>query len=295
MKKSSIIITIFILMLALAGCVNNNTDKTSSKLNVYTSIYPLYDFTYKIGGDKINVQNMVPQGTEPHLWEPTPTEIAKLSKADMLIYNGMGVESWIDKVIASNESKNLSFVETSKVIEKNQQLANDPHIWLNPIFAKKQMELIKNELSLKDSANKDFYQANYEKYAAEFDNLDKLYKDEIGKLPNKAIVVSHSAFGYLCNAYGLNQIAIEGINAEAEPSLKKMAEISDYVKQNNIKVIFFEELISPKISESIAKETGAKVDKLNPLEGLSEEDISLGKDYFDIMKDNLEALKRALK
>jgi len=174
-------------------------------------------------------------------------------------------------------------------------LAHDPHVWLNPINAKKEMENIKNALVNADPANKNYYENNYEKYLKEFDLLDKEYKDMVSKITKKDIVVAHEAFGYLCNAYGLNQVAIEGLNAESEPSPGRMAEIVDFVKKNKVKYIFFEELVSPKVAQVIAKESGAKTSVLNPLEGLMEEDINQGKEYFSVMRDNLSALREALK
>ncbi|MCR4435232.1 MAG: metal ABC transporter substrate-binding protein [Clostridiales bacterium] len=273
---------------------------SAKKPSVYTSFYVMYDFTKKIGGDKIDVTNLVPAGTEPHDWEPTPNDIANLEKADVLVYNGAGMEGWLDKVLETLKNKKLIAVETSKEIkllenaDKGGDLKYDSHVWLNPMNAKKQMEAIKNALVTADPSNKDYYEKNYADNAKKLDDLDKEYRDAAAKFTKKDIIVAHQAFGYICNAYGLRQVAIEGLNAESEPSPAKMAEITKFAKENNVKYIFFEELISPKVAEAIAKEVGAKTEVLNPLEGLEEGQVQAGKEYFSVMRENLEALKRAL-
>lgn len=309
------LILVFSLFL-FSGCArktNSGSSAENAKIKVFTSFYPMYDFAGKIGGDKINLTNLVPAGTEPHDWEPTPKDIAAVEKADVLIYNGAGMEIWMDKVLKSVKNKNLIVVEAAKNIkllenteeheedgkEENESdhedLLYDPHVWLNPMNAKKQMESIKEALIKVDPENKDFYQKNFEDNAAEFDKLNKEFADAVAGFARKDIIVSHEAFGYLCDAFGLQQVGIEGLSAESEPTPARMAEIARFARENNVKVIFFEELVSPKIAETIAKEVGAQTLMLNPLEGLSEEDVKAGKDYFTIMRDNLETLKKALK
>lgn len=298
------IMFVVLTMAVLSGCTaKTSVDKNPTedkKISVYTSFYVMYDLAKKIGGDKINLTNLVPAGTEPHDWEPTPTDVANIEKSNVLIYNGAGMESWMDKILETINNDKLIAVETSKDLKlldnvhEDEDLKYDPHVWLNPMLAKKQMESIKNALVEADPANKDYYETNYNNNAKKFDDLDKEFKDTIDKFQKKDIVVAHQAFGYLCDAYGLKQVAIEGLNAESEPTPAKMAEVTKFAKENNVKYIFFEELISPKVSETIAKEIGAKTEVLNPLEGLEEEDIKAGKEYFSVMRENLEALKKAL-
>ncbi|PKM79740.1 MAG: ABC transporter substrate-binding protein [Firmicutes bacterium HGW-Firmicutes-14] len=307
MKKtiSKILCLVFVLSISiLSGCTaGTSADKNSgdeNKITVYTSFYTMHDFTKKIGGDKINLTNLVPAGTEPHEWEPTPADIANLEKADVLIYNGAGMEGWLDKVLKTLENNNLIVVETSKDLklldnaDGDEDLKYDPHVWLNPMNAKKQMAAIKNALASADPSNKDYYEKNYIDNAKKLDDLDKEFMDAAAKFEKKDIVVAHQAFGYLCDAYGLKQVAIEGLNADAEPSPAKMAEITEFAKENDVKYIFFEELMSSKVAEVIAKEVGAKTEVLSPLEGLEEKEIQAGKEYFSVMRENLEVLKRAL-
>ncbi len=307
MKKKVMILQFLIIMLIIAvfsGCSaktkENKNSVDSNKISVYTSFYTMYDFTKKIGGDKINLTNLTPAGIEPHEWELTPRDIANLEKANLLIYNGAGMEIWTEKVLKTLDNKKLIAVETAKnlkLLENDDQVGDlkyDPHVWLNPILAKSQMEAIKNALVTADPANKNYYEKNYTDNVKKLDDLDKEYKESIAKFTKKDIIVAHKAFGYITDTYGLNQIAIEGLNADSEPTPAKMAEITEFAKANNVKYIFFEELISPKVAETIAKGVGAKTAMLNPLEGLKEEDIQAGKDYFSVMRENLEALKKAL-
>lgn len=170
----------------------------------------------------------------------------------------------------------------------------DPHVWLNPEYAKKEMENIKNAFVSADPKNKDFYEANYQKYAAEFDQLDEDFHNTIQTLPNREIVVAHEAYGYLCDAYGLTQVGVEGLTPDSEPTPRRMARIIDFVREHHVKVIFFEALTSSKSADTVAAETGIKTAVLNPLEGLSGEEIEAGSDYLSVMRENLKALSEAL-
>ena len=298
--------TVFIMAFALTGCNTEKsaekttessaqTEETSSKLKVMTSFYPMYDFASKVGGDKVEVTNMTPAGTEPHDWEPSAKDITQLEKADVFIYNGADMEHWTDDVLNTLDSKEITVVEASKGIDLLKEgKSYDPHVWLNPLNAKKEMENIKNALVKADEKNKDYYEKNYETYAKKFDTLDSEYSTTLSTVKNKNLIASHEAFGYLCEAYGLKQIGIEGLSPDSEPDAAKMKEIIRFAKKNNVKTIFFEELVSPKVSKTIAKELGAEAKVLDPIEGLSEDQQELGADYFSVMESNLQTLKEAL-
>ena len=305
----------------LSGCTRAAAPNPAAKadameskkmLKVMASFYPRYDFAAKIGGDKAEVITLVPSGTEPHDWEPAAADIRNLEEADLFIYSGAGMEHWVDDVLASLDNKDLISVEASKGValrdghshsheeeegagEPEEEGQYDPHVWLSPLNAEKEMENIKNAYIKADPDNRDYYEANYELYASRFADLNQKFKDTLSSLPNKDIVVSHEAFGYLCDAYGLNQVGIEGLSPDSEPSPARMAEIIDFVRANHVRVIFFEELVSPKVAETIAKETGSSVQVLNPLEGLSDEELESGADYFSVMEENLKQLEAALK
>lgn len=296
----------------LTGCGTQPADTAAGdgRLRVLTSFYPMYDFACKIGGDCIDVTNMVPSGTEPHDWEPSTNDLKNLEKADVFIYNGADMEPWADDLLVSR-SDTLRVVEASENVELRTTDGEhehahehedadhhhgdfDPHVWLDPENAKIEMEAIRDALCAADPENSTVFQSNYEKYAAELDALDAEFREKLAPLPNRTIVVAHEAFGYLCDAYGLTQVGIEGLSPDSEPDPGRMAEVIDFVREHSISTIFFEELVSPKVAEAITSETGAQAKMLSPLEGLSDEQAAAGADYFSVMHDNLAALMEAL-
>lgn len=301
-----------LLFVFMAGCStgeDRNLQRSSEgeKPSVYASIYPVYDFARNIGKDKINLHQITPPGAEPHDWEPTAKLMAELEKADIIIYNGAGMEPWIHRVTGSLNNKDMVIVDTSEGIEliasgddhgeedgHGYEGVYDPHIWLNPVNAAKQAENIKNALIAADKENAEFYEENYREYKDKLMTLDEKYKEGLKEYRDMEIVVAHAAFGYLAERYGLKQVAIKGVIPQEEPSPAKMAEITDLIKEKNIKYIFFEPLTNPRLSEVIARETGAVSKILNPLGGLTEEDINSGKDYISVMEENLKVLIEAL-
>ena len=297
-----------LLALGLAGCGAKGPDTAAAsaaaaqtdsgaKVKVVTSFYAMEDFAKKVGGDDIEVTNLVPAGTEPHDWEPAATDVQAIQDADLFVYNGASMEHWVDDTLSSLGDKTPASVKASEGIalrvgEEPGEV--DPHVWLNPENAKAELANIKDALVKVDPDHKADYEANYEKYAAEFDQLDQDFKDKLGAVPNKTIVVSHEAFGYLCDAYSLTQVPITGMDAEGEPDAQTMASIIDQVKSQNIKVIFSEDLVSPKVAKQIADATGATCEVLSPIEGLTDEQIAQGEDYFSVMESNLDELMKAL-
>ncbi len=317
---------VFILCAALlfAGCgIKPETaapGENGGRLAVYASFYPVYDFALKIGGDRAQVFQLVPPGSEPHSWEPSAADIVRLASADVLVCNGAGMEHWLDTVLASLENEKLTVVNTSQNLtllaatahshdedgeaghgreaegegRGHEGDADDPHTWLNPMNAKIQMAAIRDAFGAADPDNSAYYAERYEIYAAELDKLDREYRETLAPLPRRDIVVSHTAFGYLCAAYGLHQIGIEGLTPDSEPDPARMAEIIDLTKERGITTVFAEELVSPAVAEAVAAATGAKVAVLNPIGGLSAEQQQNGDDYFSVMRRNLAALQKAL-
>lgn len=283
MKK--IIISFFISVLFISCSNNSKNNNYSDKLQVYASIYPIYDFAKKIGGDKIEVYNMTSAGAEPHDFEITSKDMADLTKANLFIYNGGGMEHWADTV--KEGIKELKYIEASSNIENNNL---DPHFWLSPINAKKQMENIKNALAEIDKGNADYYNSNYNFYADKLDKLDNTFKQNLYNIKNTNLVVTHPAFGHLCKEYSLNQAAIA--RDEADP--KAVSDIINFIKSNNIKAVFYEDFSSSKLVDSIAKETGVKTLTLNPIESLNEDYLNAGEDYFSVMEKNLISLTNGL-
>lgn len=284
MKKIFLSLMIFILT---TGC---NRAADSEKPVIYTSFYAVYDFVSEIAGDRAEIYNMVPTGTEPHDWEPTARDMAGLNEADVLFYNGLGMESWIDSVKSALGASDVEFVELSEGIEAE----NDPHIWLDPQNVIVMCRSITDVLCSIDTANSEYYEGNYNNFVSELNALDSNYKKTVNSIPEnkRKIVVSHEAYGCMCSAYGLEQTAIEGMSAESEPSPARVQEIINYIDKNNIRYIFYEELVSPKVAQTIAKETGCQLLPLNSFEGVAGDGAS--QDYISVMNTNLENIKKAL-
>ena len=282
---------LFGISATLCSCENN---EKSDKLSVYTTIYPLYDFALKIGGEKADVHSIIPVGTEPHEWEPTGSDVVNLSSADLLIYNGLGLESWISDIMDNLKNTKIVCASENVATIYNEHI-NDPHIWLDPIRAKTMLENIKNAFVNADVQNADYYNANYERYKTELENLDKEYSDALGGTTQKNIITVHRAFGYLCDRYELTQITAEGAVAGSEPEAKVLLEIIDKAKSENIKTVFVAEEGESKVADTIAKEINGEVKMLYNLENLTEDQRANNDDYFSVMRTNLETLKEVLK
>jgi zinc transport system substrate-binding protein len=273
--------------------------KDTSKIQVVASFYPLYFFSSQIGGDKALVTNIVPAGAEPHDYEPTAQDMAKMESSKLIVLNGGGLEAWSDDMKKNIDTKNTAIITageglTTQQVTEDGETGTDPHVWLDPPLAEKMVDKITQGFQQVDPANKDYYQANANALKAKLSDLDLAYKQGLSSCKEKNIITSHAAFGYLAMTYGLNQVSIAGLSPDAEPSPSQLADIVKFAKDNNVKYIFFESLVSPKLSQTIATEIGAKTLVLNPIEGLSDEELAQGKNYLTVMQDNLTNLQTAL-
>ena len=300
LKKIISIILLTCTIGTLVGCSKATSSNKSdqSKLQVVVSFNPLKEFVQAIGKDKVEVKTVVPEGSEPHEFEPKIKDMENISKANLFVYTGFGMETWVDKTLTAIDNKNLVVVDSSigvspmknegeKVKEYGQY---DPHIWLSLREAKIQTKNIKEALVKADPKNKDFYEKNFQEFSGELDKLYNEYKVKFDAVTNKNFVTSHAAFGYLCRDFGLKQNSVEGVFAGGEPTPQKLKEIIDFSKKNKIKVVFMEELASARVSETLAKDSGAKVQKIYTIE--SNEG---NKTYIESMKENLSNIYNSLK
>lgn len=283
------------------GIFKHSVPSTSvnQKLQIVASFYPMYFFATQIGGDKANVTNITPAAAEPHDYEPTTQDIVRINQGNLLVLNGGKLEAWGDKIKDQLKGTNIPIVTAgnglaNKQLNENGQTIQDPHIWLDPILAKKEVANIEQGFEKIDPANKAYFQKNAKKLESDLDLLNAEYKAGLSSCQKKDFITSHAAFGYLASQYGINQVSISGVSPDEEPSSQKLAEIADLVKKEDIKIIFFESLVSPKLSQTLASETGAKTMVLDPIEGLTQQDLNNGKNYLTVMKDNLSALQTAL-
>lgn len=294
MKKFFAYFMTLLLLLQLTACMpqtsSGEVEKTGDKkLKVVTSFYIPYEFLRKIAGKQIELSVLVQAGSEPHDWEPSSQNIKELLSADLFVYAGAGMEPWIKEVLSNMPSEKIKFLDLSSEVDLIQKEGEaDPHTWLSPQEVMKQIHLIKDTLTELDPKNQMIYEENANLYQQQLEALDKAYKESVAQFHSRILLVPHKAFAYLCRAYGLEQEGIRGIFAHTEPSPKRIAELVKFAKENQVPVVFFESLISPKVAETIAQEAGIGVASLNPLEG-GEDQEQLH--YIEEMYKNLEILK----
>lgn len=296
-RLSCLVCIILIGVFVLTGCGNSKINYVEGKVNVVTSFYPLYDFTLKIGGNHVHAINLIPTGVEPHDWTPKSNDMKHISKADLFVYNGAGLEGWVDDFLKSLDSDSeTAVIEASYGIEliNSGHGQFDPHVWLSPLQAQIMANNIKDGLIQADAQHKEDYEANYENFIAQLDELDAKYREVVNQALRKEIVVSHEAVGYLARDYGLTQIAVMGLSPEAEPTAQDLKHISAFIREQGVKYILFEELVSSKLADVLASDLNIDTLVFNPLEGLTEEQREAGEDYISLMEGNLSSLKTAL-
>ncbi len=263
-----------------------------NKLQAISSFYPLYEFSQQVGQDKVDVQLLVPEGVEPHDWEPTIQDVQQMQKSNLIIINGFGFENWVESLEEMNYQGIV--VDTSKEIIKNDHdknsilLNKDPHIWLNPILAKAQVQSIADAFSKSDPKNQKFYQKNAQSYMIELDRLDLKIRNDLS-VCSQDFIAFHDAFSYFAYEYNLHQhTIISSNNPHAEPTAKTLENVINTARELDIKIIFTEDTVDPRVSNVIANEISGKTLVLSPLE------ISDDGNYISRMKENLDNLKEAL-
>ncbi|HGF7425472.1 TPA: zinc ABC transporter substrate-binding protein [Enterococcus faecium] len=311
MKKYLLTATVMIGALLFAACGNTNKEADKKEdLTIVTTFYPIYDFTKEIVGDEGNVKLLIPAGTEPHDFEPSAKERAEISDADVFVYNSSDMEFFVDSLKDSVDSKQTLMIEAAKGIDRlesqeadeheeseeghNHAHEYDPHVWLDPVLAIKEVRTIAGKLGEKYPDKKEIFTKNADAYIKKLEALDQKYSEELKNATNRTFVTQHAAFAYLANQYNLEQVAISGVSPDQEPTPSRLAELKEFVKKNNIKVIYFEENASSKVAETLSNETGVKLEVLNPLESLTNEQIKAGENYISVMEKNLEALKESI-
>ncbi|MFH1750673.1 MAG: zinc ABC transporter substrate-binding protein [Candidatus Micrarchaeota archaeon] len=297
---------VLLLLIIVYACLPREQAPTNAnavkKIKVVASFYPMHDFASNIGKEKVELTTLIPYGSEPHEYEPTPSDIIKLSEADFFIYNGGGLEGWADKLVEGADNKKLIVVETTKGIDllpagegvEATDEGKDPHTWLDPVIAKQQAFAIKEAFQEADPANKQYYEDNYLAYSKKLDKLDSDLRLAFSSCKKKDILITHATLGYFCKEYGCNQMAITGVNPEAEPSPAELIKIIEQAKEKNVKAVFFESLINPKSAELISKEINGYVLAFHSVHGLTDDEKARGEDYYSLMEGNIANIKKAL-
>jgi zinc transport system substrate-binding protein len=327
LKKKIQMFTSILTVLFLVACNSEDVQETKKgseggKLTAFTTIYPLQYFTERIGGDNVKIKNIVPPGADAHTVEVDLKTMVDLAESDAFIHTGTGLESYADSVVDSvkekevlivNATENVNFIDSNELethseenheehgqaIEESHdehadELDRDPHVWLDPERSIIVAENIMNALVKLQPENKEEFEANFADLKSDLEELDNEFENMVNQSKTKTFIVTHSAYGYWEDAYGLNQIGISGLSPTNEPSQKQLEEVIELVKENNLKYIFFEPNLTNKVSEIVKNETGTKTLNLNNLEAISDENIENDEDYFDLMKENIRGLQQAI-
>jgi zinc transport system substrate-binding protein len=320
-------ITILLLLLAsfLTGCADdkNNTTTESGKASVYTTVYPLQYFSERIGGEWLTVYSIYPPGADEHTFEPSQRDMMNLADSDVFFYIGLGLEGFVDKAESTLKNEGVQFIslgenlhlevenheeethegesheedsheEESHEHDTHQHGDIDPHVWLDPIYSKEMALGIKDSLVELMPEHKDTFEKNFKQLETELNALDTAFKETIGSGKHKEVIVSHAAFGYWEERYGLKQISISGLSSGAEPSQKELEQIVKTAKEKNLKYILFEQNVSSKLGEIIQDEIHAKPLPIHNLATLTDENIKNKETYFTIMEQNIDSLSKAL-
>ena len=303
-QLSTTAVLLFCLLLWAVACQERDRGAAQKKsLTVVTSLFPLYDFAKNIGKDKADVSLLLPPGVEPHSFEPKPGDVLRIHDADIFIYTDAAMEPWVTKILQSIESKNLLVVEAGKGIslmnepsdEVGEHGGTDPHIWLDFANAQRMVDTICEGFSAKDPAHKTFYADNARAYNSLLSALDSRYMKTLTHCKHSDIVHGgHFAFGYLAKRYNLHYVAAYGFSPDSESTPRRLYDLSEMIKQKGIKYIFYEELLSPRVAETIARETGVSLLKLSAAHNITKEELMQNVTFISIMKQNLKNLATGL-
>lgn len=326
MRAAPILLSLLLTASALLyGCQSkpeNETGTSNDRLTIYTTVYPLEDFTKKIGGDLVEVKSIYPPGAEAHTFEPTTKTIEQIAGADAFIYIGHGMEPFAEKLKETLKNEPVRFLAAADGIdliestyeehegghggyhehdaeegggEEHHHGDKDPHVWLDPIRSIAIAEHVHDLLVELKPDKKQTFINNFNALKAKLETLDQQFRETIQSAPNKEILVAHAAYGYWEERYGLRQLSVSGLSPTNEPSQKELVALVDLAKHHHIRYVLFERNIPVKTAEVIQREIGAKALYLHNLESLTDEDRKQQRDYFDLMKENIKTIEQALR
>lgn len=305
------------LALATAACGGSGDSGSGDRLSIDANFYPYAWVVEQVGGDRVDVTNLTQPGVEPHDLELKPKQVASIQSADLVVYQD-GFQAAVDDAVDRAGRKSGTTLDVAKVVtlasEKSHGVTEeleedhahedeghsheeeghshegglDPHVWLDPANMERVTDAVADLLAKNDESGASTYRANASRLKTELGSLDDDYRTGLKTCERDTIVTSHAAFGYLAAQYGLTQVPIAGIDPSNEPSASQLADITDLVKKDGITTVFTEELVSPKVAQTVARATGADTATLDPIEGSTD-----GKSYLQIMRSNLDTLEKA--
>jgi zinc transport system substrate-binding protein len=319
MSVKKIMLCLLVMLSFLGACQQiEDEGESDGKLKVVATIFPIYDFALNVGGDRVKVSMLLPPATDAHNYELKPEDIVKVSKADIFLFTNFEMEQWAYKIIqAAGEKTNVLPVETGSGAfllplsyedgrhahhgnnghDEHKEHASkfDPHIWLDLDNAQKMVDNIARAFIKKDSRSSDYYLKNAQEYKLKLIALDKRYRNELNKCKTKTIVhAGHWAFAYLAKQYNFIYVAASNVTADAEPTPQKMVSLIEQVKAENIRYIYYEDLVAPRLAQTIARETGTGLLKLSNGHDISKEDMKSGLSFILLIENNLNTLKKGM-
>ncbi len=308
MKRIILCLTAFALVLALAsGCERRNaaSDSAGDRMTIVATLFPQYDFARQIGGDWADVRLLLPPGTESHSFEPTPGDIRLINDADLFLYTGADMEPWAQQ-IADSLADTVAVVDVSQGIARLEEAddhdhdegghTGDPHIWLDPKRAVEMLRRVESAMCDRDPSHAASYHANADAYAKEIEALDRDFEAAVKAGKRDTIVFGgRFAYQYFLERYKLHAVsAYDGCSTEAEPSVRRVAEVIAYIEGNGIPAVYHEEFVDPVVARSIAEQTGAKLLLFSTCHNVAKDELEAGIRYVDLMRRNLDALKEGL-
>lgn len=294
-------------LLAASACTQGAQPPTD-ELDVVAAFYPLAEAAERIGGEQVRVTNLTAPGAEPHDIELTTRQLDQVLDADAVVYLGGGFQPALEDALEGSDAVLVDVLEGQDLLEGEEhgheeeeehtaeeaESSSDPHIWLDPVRWSRSTERIEAALSQVRPDGAEGFAERGSAYREELASLDEAFERGLINCERSYVVTSHAAFAYLTDRYGLEQEAVSGLSPEAEPDPARLAELADLIAEEDVTTIYTEALVSAKVAETLARETGAVVDTLDPIEGLTQQQLDAGEDYVTVMERNLDALRAGL-
>lgn len=307
------LIGVVALIISVAACGSDSSEDgadADGPVEVVASFYPVAEAAQRVGGDLVRVVNLTRPGTEPHDIELSPPQVDRLQDADLVLYLGQGFQPAVEEIA---ERRRRGAVDLLEVVELEggagdfdahgdeaageahaEEGALDPHFWLDPTRMARAVDGVEQALAKAAPEHGDAFSANAQRYKQALAALDEEFAATLKGCQRRLLVTSHAAFHYLASRYDLEHRPIAGLSPEAGPDPARLAELADLIRREGVTTVFYETLVAPDVAETLAGEAGVKTAVLNPLEGLTQEEIEQGKDYAAVMRENLAALAGAL-
>jgi zinc transport system substrate-binding protein len=303
-----VILLVFIILLTGCGDTKEPSQKNKNQLTIYTTVFPLQYFTERIGGNFVSVHTIYPPGADEHTFEPSQKDMIKLADSDLFFYIGLGLEGFVENAKETLKNENVSLIPAAEnlILDPDEEHGDhevheddghgdfNPHVWLDPIYSKEMAAVIRDSLVEKMPENKETFDQNYQQLANELDQLNSEFETTIQNAKHKNILVTHAAFSYWEQRYGIEEVSISGLSTTNEPTQRDLEKIISLADKQGLRYILFEQNVQSKLAEIVQKEIGARALPVHNLGILTKENIEDKETYFSLMEQNLESLKIAL-